>query len=41
MTSKNSKVVNTVANITEGDNLVTQLADGHIESTVTQVSKTQ
>jgi len=39
MTQKDSKVVNSVANIAEGDNLVTQLADGHIESTVTQVSK--
>jgi exodeoxyribonuclease VII large subunit len=39
MTQKDNKVVNSVEQLSEGDNLITQFADGHIQSTVTQVSK--
>ncbi|MFY8352082.1 exodeoxyribonuclease VII large subunit [Pseudoalteromonas sp. SSM20] len=39
MTQKDNKVVNSVEQLNEGDHLITQFADGHIQSTVTQVSK--
>ncbi|WP_372769384.1 exodeoxyribonuclease VII large subunit [Pseudoalteromonas sp.] len=39
MTQKDNKVVNSVEQLKEGDNLITQFADGHMHSTVIQVSK--